>query len=127
MSERLLDTNVVSFLFKGDSRGLALKERVTDLDPCISFVTLAELYRWPILHKWGQSRTAELEKEISKYRIIESSIAVCRRWAEIASIKGRPMDYHDAWIAATAIIHGILLVTHNRKDFAHIPGLALIA
>jgi predicted nucleic acid-binding protein len=32
----------------------------------------------------------------------------------------------DAWVAATALAHGIELVTHNPVDFQGIPGLVVI-
>lgn len=32
----------------------------------------------------------------------------------------------DLWLASQAIQHGYRLLTHNRKDFADIPGLALV-
>ena len=38
---------------------------------------------------------------------------------------GRPTDLPDLLIAATALVHGLRLVTHNTQDFAHVPGLAL--
>ena len=31
----------------------------------------------------------------------------------------------DLFIASTALVHGLTLVTHNTKDFAHVPGLTL--
>ena len=30
---------------------------------------------------------------------------------------GRPMEPRDAFIAATAEVHGLALVTHNASDF----------
>lgn len=32
----------------------------------------------------------------------------------------------DLWLASQAIQHGYQFLTHNRKDFADIPGLALV-
>jgi predicted nucleic acid-binding protein len=32
----------------------------------------------------------------------------------------------DLWLASQAIQHGCRFLTHNRKDFADIPGLALV-
>jgi predicted nucleic acid-binding protein len=40
--------------------------------------------------------------------------------------KPRPIGVADAWIAATALAHGIELVTHNPADFAGIPGLTVV-
>jgi tRNA(fMet)-specific endonuclease VapC len=32
----------------------------------------------------------------------------------------------DLLIAATSLVHGLTLVTHNTQDFAHVPGLSLV-
>jgi predicted nucleic acid-binding protein len=32
----------------------------------------------------------------------------------------------DLWLASQAILHGYRFLTHNRKDFADIPGLSLL-
>ena len=39
--------------------------------------------------------------------------------------KGRMIDANDLVIAATAIAHKTVLVTHNTRDFSRIPGLLL--
>jgi predicted nucleic acid-binding protein len=33
----------------------------------------------------------------------------------------------DAWIAATALLHDLPLITHNRWDFEDIRGLNVIS
>ena len=48
-------------------------------------------------------------------------------YAGVRAIKGHPINAGDAWIAATALRHDLPLVTHNRSDFEHIPGLAVIS
>lgn len=40
--------------------------------------------------------------------------------------KSQPIGIQDCWIAATALSYGLELVTHNPRDFANIPGLAII-
>lgn len=40
---------------------------------------------------------------------------------------GRPIQTADAWIAATALLYGATLVTHNAADFAGVPGLLVVA
>ncbi len=39
--------------------------------------------------------------------------------------RGSPIRTPDALVAATAIEHGLELVTRNRRDFKGIPGLRL--
>ena len=38
---------------------------------------------------------------------------------------GRLTPSTDLWIAATAIAHGLTLITHNTRDYKQIPGLSL--
>ncbi len=41
------------------------------------------------------------------------------------TLAGRTTGVPDAIIAATAIGHGLTLVTLNRRDFQHVAGLSL--
>jgi predicted nucleic acid-binding protein len=43
-----------------------------------------------------------------------------------AQAAGRRIEYADAWIAATALLYGVPLVSHNRSDYLGVPGLKLI-
>jgi tRNA(fMet)-specific endonuclease VapC len=47
------------------------------------------------------------------------------KWAE-ARKSGHTIETADAWIAATALLHDIPLVTHNSKDYAGVDGLKII-
>jgi tRNA(fMet)-specific endonuclease VapC len=42
----IVDTDVVSFLFKGDTRAQAYREHLRGKTLAISFMTVAELYQW---------------------------------------------------------------------------------
>jgi tRNA(fMet)-specific endonuclease VapC len=38
---------------------------------------------------------------------------------------GKPAPALDLLIAATAVHHGLTLVTHNVRDYANVPGLSI--
>ena len=38
---------------------------------------------------------------------------------------GRPIGPYDLMIAATALVHGLVLVTHNVGEFSRVVGLSL--
>ncbi len=72
-----------------------------------------------LLKKWGNSQRQELENFLNSYQIIEYSTDLTDRCAIVmqeASQAGRRLETGDAWIAATALLLDIPLLTHD-KDF----------
>ncbi len=125
----LLDTNIVSFLLKEDSRAQSYASYLENRRLAISFMTVAELFQWAAIRKWGAHRTGQLEASLRNYIILPFDIALCRLWGEIRAqcrVAGRPISSQDAWIAATSLQHGLPLVTHNPTDFEIIEELELI-
>jgi tRNA(fMet)-specific endonuclease VapC len=46
-------------------------------------------------------------------------------WADLKA-RGQVVGAHDLWIAATALTHGLGIVTGNAGDFARVPGLRVL-
>ena len=127
-AKALVDTDVVSFFFNNNQLGVPYRQYMRKRILLISFLTLAEIERGMRLARWGKKKRDEMEGFLSaKFAVIHSNDAICRKWAEITSIKGRPMAYADAWVAATAIVYKIPLITHNWKHFEGIAGLKVIS
>ena len=130
MNVILLDTNIVSFIFKGDSRAKEYAPHLQGKRLAISFMTVAELYQWATIRKWGSQRIKQLEQTLmSNYTVLSFDIALCQKWGEIRAKRramGKPISPEDAWVAATALQHDLPLVTHNPKDFEGIPSLVII-
>src|SRR5215470_12025588 len=124
----LVDTDVVSFIFNNSQLGVPYRQYMRKRTLCISFLTRAEIERGMRLANWGEKKRDEMERFLTaKFAVIHTNDALCRKWAEITSIKGRPLAYADAWIAATAIVYRVPLITHNRKHFEGIAGLKVIS
>jgi predicted nucleic acid-binding protein len=125
----VVDTDVVSYFFKNDSRAEAYRPHLDGNLLIISFMTVAELDVWALQSRWGTQRRSRLEEHLERYAIYHASRQLCRGWAEVtagARRKGRPIDCADAWIAATALILSVPLVTHNVRHYAQVDGLELI-
>ncbi len=93
-------------------------------------MTLAELDRWALERNWGASRIQRMEEHLRNFVVYPFERALCRKWAEVAAeakTKGLTIECADAWIAATALLHNIPLITHNRRHFENISGLTLIS
>src|SRR6266571_1715489 len=130
MNAAIVDTDVVSMLFKGDTRAIAYRAHVTGRLLGISFMTLAELERWALERGWGISRELELAQHLTHYTVLPVSRELCIKWAEVAfgaKRKGRPIQTADAWIAASALYYQVPLITNNRGDYSIVDGLALLS
>ncbi|MDQ3062841.1 MAG: type II toxin-antitoxin system VapC family toxin [Acidobacteriota bacterium] len=127
----VVDTDVVSYLEKNDTRIKIYEKHLFNETKFISFMTLAELRRWMLERNWSEKRRAKFENFISdNYGVIFADDRLCEIWAEIksdAKKKGRPIDTADAWVAAVALMFDIPLVTHNRKHFENVQGLKIIS
>jgi tRNA(fMet)-specific endonuclease VapC len=129
MDVLLLDTNIVSFVLKGDSRAVSYAPHLQGRRLAISFMTVAELFQWAAIRNWEARRTSQLEASLQSYTVLPFDIALCRLWGEVRAkcrAAGRPISPQDAWVAATALHHHLPLVTHNPSDFEVIEGLEII-
>jgi tRNA(fMet)-specific endonuclease VapC len=53
MSVLLIDTNIVSYVFKRDTRAAAYASDLNGQTLAVSFMTIAELYQWMAVRNWG--------------------------------------------------------------------------
>jgi predicted nucleic acid-binding protein len=126
----LLDTNVVSILFKPDH---SLYERcfgiVAGSQWFISFMTRAELLLWPRLIQWGPKRREELISHMDLCTTLLPDEGTFGIWADFMAESravGRPIIGSDAWVAAAARQWDLALVTADYHDFEHLDRLTLI-
>lgn len=125
----VLDTDVVSFLFKNASRAQLYLSHLSDRQWLISFMTEAELEQWALPANWQTKRIEWLRVSLRQFVIVPSSRGPVLKWAEVmvaACRTGRRLETADAWIAATAALHNAPLLTHNANDYLGLPGLNLI-
>jgi predicted nucleic acid-binding protein len=126
MRPAVLDTDVVSFLFKNDSRAQFYLPRLQNRSWLISFMTEAELEQWVLLANWGATRIEWLRLFLGRFVIVPSSRDLVLKWAEVMVATrrgGRRIETADAWIAATALLYDATLMTHNRTDYLGVPNL----
>lgn len=86
----------------------------------LTFVGVAELWKWAEVRSWGERNRAGLDAWIDHRPIIPYDNEVGRSWARLsasADRRGRPRPQNDTWVAACSLRHGLPLITLNRKDF----------
>jgi tRNA(fMet)-specific endonuclease VapC len=126
----VVDTDVISFIFKRDTRSAYYLPLLTGKIAVISFMTLAELRQWAERRNWGPARRARLEQFVTGFAILHSTDQLCSEWTRITSSSyrsGYSIGVADAWIAATASMLSLPLVTNNGSDYAGVPSLEIIS
>lgn len=129
----LVDTNVLSELRrpKPDTKVVAWFEHRPPSTLYLSVLTVGEIRKgieaMPASAR-RQTLLDWLEVDLPAFfagRILSVDEAVAHRWGRLQASAGRPIPAIDSLIAATALHHGLTLVTRNTRDFAF-PGLELI-
>jgi predicted nucleic acid-binding protein len=130
MTPVVVDTDVVSFLFKNDSRAQLYLPLMRNRDLLVSFMTEAELEQWILLANWGVDRVRRFRIFMTGFASVPSSRDLILQWAAVmvaARANGRRIEAADAWIAATALLYGAALITHNPKDYLGLPNLSVLS
>lgn len=133
----VLDTNVVSELRKvrsgkADPGVAAWASEVPSGQLFVSSITIHELEhgvllaeradppKGAVLRRWlDDSVAAAFDQHVLA---VDASVA---RRAAVMHVPD-PAPFRDALIGATALVHGMTLVTRNIKDFARFDGLDII-
>jgi tRNA(fMet)-specific endonuclease VapC len=124
----ILDTNIVSYIFKGGALADEYERLLVGYDARVSFATSAELQYWAEKNGWGARRRLQLRVFLVDYPELpyhKQMAELCAKLMAECEHAGRRMDWPDAWIATTAIWYGATLVTHDL-GFLHIPRLHVI-
>ena len=124
----VLDTSVVSLLFKKHERGDYYLPHMTGQRAVVSFQTIEEIWYGAYKARWGAHQKNKLELHLDQYEVvwpdgetadISANLRVERDRA------GNRLNTADAWIAATALRLSCPLASDDG-DFEDIPGLQLI-
>ncbi len=127
----MLDTSVLVAAERGRFRLEALLADAGAEPVAISAVTASELLHG--YHRAGDAgvrarRAAFVEGILDLIPVLPFGLPEARRHAELwASLleTGQLISPHDLLIAATALRHGLTIVTLNQREFARVAGLRL--
>jgi predicted nucleic acid-binding protein len=126
----LLDSNLVIPYLANDPATVPLVERLAPEGIAISIITYLEVYQGTLRSPDPERSQEQFERFLAVVPTLPLSPAVARRCARLREeLKGRGRRVRDRAldlvIAATALEHGLRLVTRNLADYADIPELAL--
>ena len=125
----VVDTDVVSFLFKNHSLAPVYQAILAGRPLAISLITLAEIEYGMEAKNWGAARRDLMRRFLNRFTLLLPDTDTARAWARTKSgceKRGRPITFADAWIAAAALQLNMPLVTHNASDYRAVEKLTVL-
>lgn len=129
----LIDTNILSELQKGERADIGVKRWYADSDPnelFLSVLVVGEIRQGiERLRRRDPPQAERLEQRLAAVlsmmqgRLLTITESIAQRWGRINSPD--PMPVIDGLLAATALEHGLTLVTRNVRDVKRC-GVALL-
>jgi tRNA(fMet)-specific endonuclease VapC len=89
----VVDTDVLSYQFKGDSRARFYDTHVAGQIWVISFMTLAELKWWALHRRWGRKRRNQLSAHLRRVQVYYADEDLCdggQKWCGVPAAAAAP-------------------------------------
>lgn len=124
----ILDSNTISYYFRGDSRVVPRLQALAPADIGVPAIVEYEL-RYGLLRlppEAANPRLAALAVLLRPLQVLPFDSECAEHAARIRvdlEAVGAPIGPHDTLIAATALRHQAMLVTRNIREFARVQGL----
>ena len=114
----ILDSNLIINAARPEYPGL--RRFIAAHSPAVSAVSIVEVLGY---HKLSPDDRAHFETFFAAAEVLPLGDSVVARAVSVR--QARKMSLGDALVAATALVFGRELLTHNLKDFAGLPGLVV--
>ena len=124
----LVDTDWVIHYLHGQA---SVRERLDQVAPsgiAVSIITLAEVYQGVFYSRDPDGNEQRFLRFLTGCEVLGLNDAICRLFArERGRLKARGtlIGDFDILIGATAVHHGLTLLSNNRRHFARLEGLVV--
>lgn len=118
----MIDSNSVIYYLEGSLpvTGMSFMDDVINDIPNISIVTKIEVLGF----KMSKQDARLMEEFVDSANVIGLTEAIANKTIELRIMQ--KIKLPDAVIAATALVHGFVLISRNLSDFKKIAGLKVI-
>ena len=125
----LLDTNTCIRYINGRAPQIREKMlKVVDADIAISTVTKGEMYTGSAKSQYPQQSRFKQDAFFVRFLSLPFDDAAADKFGHIRAmleVAGTPIGPYDMQIAAIALLHGLVVVSHNTREFGRISGLMI--
>jgi tRNA(fMet)-specific endonuclease VapC len=125
----LLDTNICICYLNG--RSPSIKQKLDSLQPqdvIVCSVVKSELF-YGAMKSQNLTKSLQMQEDFLDLFVSHSfddkAAKICGKIRAYLAIKGTPIGPNDVMIAAIALSNNLILVTHNTREFSHVPDLEI--
>ena len=115
----LLDSNIL--IYATHPEQTQLREFIRHTSPVVSVISYIEVFGYHALRDVERDLLEQLFRVTEVLPLSESVVNQA-----VALRQQKRMSLGDSIIAATALVHGHTLVTHNTADFEWVEGIQLL-
>jgi tRNA(fMet)-specific endonuclease VapC len=123
----LLDTDICSAYLKGNPVVVGrVMLHYGGLN--VSVITVGELLTWALRANAPPDRLTGIQDLLKGATVLGVTLSIAEKFGEIRAglfDSGITVGEMDLLIGATALVHGLTMVTRNTKDYSDIPGLTI--
>ena len=126
----LADTDWIVHALHGNRDIIRSLEVFTAEGVGISVISIAELYQGVFYSNDPHRNELSLLEFLNGYDVVHLDDEICREFArERGRLKaaGNPIADLDLFIGCTALRHGLVLLSNNRRHFHRLEGLRVIS
>jgi tRNA(fMet)-specific endonuclease VapC len=122
----MLDTNICIYVIKNYPPNLLDKFNALAEQLCISTITLGELHYGAEKSARRADNLAAIQHFAARLDVLAFEAKAAARYGQMrAELEraGAPCGPHDVQIAGHARSEGLIVVTHNMREFGRMPGI----
>jgi tRNA(fMet)-specific endonuclease VapC len=123
----LLDTDICSAYLKNDPVVVG-RVMLHYGGLSVSVITVGELLTWALRANAPPARLKGLHDLLQGVTVLDLTRPIAEKFGEIRAglfDNGITVAEMDLLNGATALVHGLTMVTHNTNDYSSIPGLTV--
>lgn len=125
----LLDTNTCIRYINGRAPQIRTRMRsIQDTDIAISTITKAEMFAGSAKSEHPERALAIQEAFFVRFTTVPFDEESAKAYGKIRAAlerAGTPIGPYDLQIAAIAVAHNLIIVTHNTKEFSRVSSLLI--
>ena len=124
----LLDADWIIQVLAGRNEAVVTHKRINPEEIAVSYITIGEIYDVAFTYANPQAHLHTFRQFLTPFPILDLNEPIMERFAEIRSLlrrRGETISDFDILIGATALYHGLTVLTYNKRHFKRIPDLKL--